>query len=194
MPDGSNQTVEIINGTGNTTWIVPDDYEGDYNYTVEYGGNETYLPSNSTGVISVVKVPVKIIVGNVTAYPGENVTIPIEVIPEDGSVFNGNVTVRLPDGTTKVVEIINGKGNVDWTVPEDYVPGVYPVLVTFDGDNTYLAANGTGFITVIVEIPQEPENPPVVKEVPMDNKATGNPLVALLAILALLGIGIKRKN
>ena len=194
LPDGSNQTVEIINGTGNTTWTVPDDYEGDYNYTVEYEGNETYLPSNSTGVISVVKVPVKIIVGNVTAHPGDNVIIPIEVIPEDGSVFNGNVTVTLPDGTTKVVEIINGKGNVDWTVPEDYVPGDYMVIVTFDGDDVYYSAIGTGFITVIVEVPQDPENPPVIEEVPMDNKTTGNPLVALLAVLALLGIGIKRKN
>ena len=116
------------------------------------------------------------------------------MIPEDGSVFNGNVTVTLPDGTTKVVEIINGKGKVYWIVPEDYVPGDNMGIVTFDGDDVYYSAIGTGFITVIVEVPQDPENPPVIEEVPMDSKATGNPLVALLAVLALLGIGIKRKN
>uniref|UniRef100_UPI00388F9DE8 hypothetical protein n=1 Tax=Methanobrevibacter sp. TaxID=66852 RepID=UPI00388F9DE8 len=203
LPDGTNKTVEITNGTGETTWTVPSDYAGDYNYTVSYGGNDTYLPSNNPGIITVTpKVPVNIIVGNITAKPGDNVSVPIDVIPEDGSVFNGNVTVTLPDGTTKVVEIINGKGTVDWTIPDNY-DGVYPVSVTFDGDDTYLPSNGTGFITVIPDTPvnpdvpvtpDTPENAPAKGKVPMENKATGNPLIALLMVLALLGVGIKRKN
>ena len=52
FPDGSSQTVEIINGTGNATWIVPKDYNpAKYNVTTEFEGNNKYLPSNGTGFI-----------------------------------------------------------------------------------------------------------------------------------------------
>ena len=210
LPDGTNKTVEIINGTGSTTWFVPEDYTPDkYNDTVRFQGDGKYLPSNGTGTITVVKVPVDIIVGNVTAKPGDDVTIPIDVIPRDGSVFNGNVTVELPDGTVKVVEIINGKGSVDWTVPEDY-DGDYKVKVSFDGSTIYYPANGTGIITVIPDnsTPVEPVHPiepiePVENnstvqhkhvEIPTDDRATGNPILALLMVLAILGVNIKRRK
>lgn len=74
--------------------------------------------------------------------------------PEDGSVFNGYVTVKLPDGTKKVVKITNGKGNVDWMIPKDY-KGDYEVAVSFDGDDYYCPANGTGSIHVT---PDNPDN------------------------------------
>jgi hypothetical protein len=193
LPDGTTRTVEIIDGAGETVWTVPGDYAGDYNYSVKYGGNDLYLSSNNTAIISVApKVPVKVIVGDVTAKPGDIVTIPIKVIPEDGSAFNGYVTVTLPDGTTKLVEIVNGEGSVQWSVPEDY-NGTYPIIVSFDGDDTYLAANGTGFITVIPDTPVKPVNPsnkvanPSYKEeIPINDKATGNPIWALLIVILSL--------
>ena len=165
--------------------------------------------------VSVVpKISVKISVDNVTAYPGDEVSIPIVVTADDGTLFNGNLTVTLPDGSTQNVEIIGGKGNIAWTIPMGY-EGDYPITASFEGNNIYLPANGTGFITVIPDTPvtpddpvnpetpvnpdaqvnpETPENPSVKAEVPMDNKATGNPLIALLMVLALLGIRIKRKN
>ena len=193
VPDGSNQTVEIINGTGNATWHVPKDYTPDkYNDTVKFAGNVTYLPSEGNGTITVLKAPVDIIVGNVTAKPGDNVTIPIKVIPQDGSIFNGNVTVELPDGTKKVVEIINGEGSVDWIVPRDY-EGNYTVKVSFDGSDFYYPSNGTGIVTVIpADVP--PVNDIPIKHVGTANNATGNPILALLMVLALLGISVKRKR
>ncbi|WP_407416440.1 hypothetical protein [Methanobrevibacter sp.] len=105
----------------------------------------------------------------------------------------------MPDGTTKVVEIINGKGTVDWTIPDNY-NGTYSVFVLFFGDDTYSSATGIGFITVTPDTPVNPDTPvtpeksPAKGEVPMGTKATGNPLVVLLMVLALLGVGIKRKN
>ena len=208
LPDGTNKTVEIINGTGETTWFVPEDYSPDkYNDTVRFAGDDKYLPSSGTGTITVVKVPVDIIVGNVTAKPGDDVTIPIKVVPRDGSVFNGEVTVELPDGTIKVVKIINGEGSVDWTVPEDY-DGDYDVKVSFDGSVVYYPANGTGIITVIPEnsTPVEPVEPvepvspvenkttPKQVDIKTDDKATGNPILALLMVLALLGVTTKRRK
>ena len=200
LPDGSTQTVEIVNGTGNVKWHVPSDYTPDkYNDTVKFQGNGKYLPSEGVGTITVVKVPVDIIVGNITAKPGDDVTIPIKVIPRDGSVFNGNVTVELPDGTRKVVEIIDGEGSVDWTVPEDY-EGDYLVKVSFDGNDFYYPANGTGIVTVIVEPPAPDNHTSPAKEVKSPVKTglakyeTGNPILALLMVVVLLGIGIKRKE
>ena len=64
LPDGSNQTVEIINGTGNVTWTIPDDYNGTYTNNASYPGNNTYLPSNGTGVVNVIpKIPTHVSVG-----------------------------------------------------------------------------------------------------------------------------------
>ena len=220
LPDGTNQTVKIVDGKGNVTWFVPEDYTPDkYNDTVKYSGNEEYLPSSGIGTVTVIKIPVDIIVGNVTARPGDDVVIPIKVIPRDGSVFNGNVSVELPDGTIKVVEIINGEGSVDWTVPEDY-DGDYDVKVSFNGSVIYYPANGVGIITVIPDDstpgepvepvepvePAEPEEPvepaePVAKktapkqvDIKTDDKATGNPILALLMVLALLGVNTKRRK
>ena len=164
--------------------------------------------------VTVEKIPIKISVKNITAKPGDTITIPVNLNAKGGVPINGNVTVTLPDGSTKVAEIINGKGSVDWTIPDNY-DGTYSLSVTFDGDATHLPANETGFITVIPDTPvtpDAPENPEtpdasdasenpetpvnhsVKAEVSMDDKATGNPVIALLMVLAFLGIGIKRKN
>ena len=201
LPDGTIQTAEITEGIGNTTWTVPDDYKGEYNYTVRFDGDGTYLPSNNTAIIKVdSKIQVEIIVGNITAKPKDKVTIPIEVITEEESLFNGNVTVILPDGTEVTAQIINGEGSVEWTVPEDY-NGTYSVSVRFDGDDTFLEADGTGFITVTPETPDNPVTPispvspdnPVApakhsanKQIPMDKTAPGNPIMALLIVLSSL--------
>ena len=206
FPDGSKKTVEIINGTGNATWFVPEDYTPEkYPDNVKFDGDDKYLPSEGNGTITVIKIPVDIIVGNVTARPGDDVVIPIKVIPYDGSVFNGKVTVELPDGTIKVINIINGKGSVPWTVPKDYKAGDYPVKVSFGGNTHYYPANGTGIVTVIVDPPvpddhnDTPKNDTPNKDVKPVNKGlakyeTGNPILVLLAVLALLGVSIKRRK
>ena len=150
FPDGSNRTVEIVNGTGNATWHVPANYTpGNYTDFAVFDGNENYFPSNGTGNIEVLSIPTYTTVGNVTTYPGRNVTIPVNVTTDDGKPFNGNVTITLPDGSTKTVEIINGAGTTIWFVPRDYTPDKYPDSVRFDGDDKYLPSEGKGTITVI---------------------------------------------
>lgn len=144
-----------------------------------------------------------------TGKPGDDVTIPIKVIPRDGSVFNGKVTVELPDGTKKVIDIVNGKGSVDWTIPKDYKAGKYPVRVYSNETNIYYSANGTGYVTVIVEPPvpddknKTPEKPvkpykkPAAKQHAksgLEKYETGNPIIALLIVLSLLGVNTKRRK
>ena len=206
FPNGENKTVEIVNGTGNVTWFVPYTYTPDvYPDIVKFEGNQTYLPSNGTGTITVIKIPVDIIVGNVTGRPGDEVVIPIDVIPREGPAFNGKVTVELPDGTVQIIDIVNGKGSVKWTIPDDYEPGKYPVRVYSNETNIYYAANGTGYVTVIVDpVPDDgnktPQNGTPKENVKVPAKTglakyeTGNPVLVLLAVLALLGISTKRRK
>ena len=204
--------MEIINGTGTTTWFVPYDYTPDrYPNDVKFAGDDKYLPSEGKGTITVIKIPVDIIVGDVTAHPGEEVTIPIDVIPRDGSVYNGKITVELPDGTIKTVDIVNGKGNVPWKVPKDYKSGKYLVKAHSNETNVYYPADGTGIIKVIENQPVPPvddgnkthkdvpskKNVASKKNIPQDSLKryeTGNPIMALLAVLALLGVGIRRRK
>ena len=205
FPDGTKKTVEITNGTGSTTWFVPYDYTPDkYPDNVKFDGDNKYLPSEGNGTITVIKIPVDIVVGNVTGRPGDHVVIPIDVIPRDGSKFNGKVTVELPDGTVKIIDIVSGKGKVPWTIPKDYKAGKYPVKVYSNETNIYYSANGTGYVTVIVD-PQPnpghndtPDNvtPKDVKPVKkgLAKYETGNPILALLAVLALLGVSIRRRK
>lgn len=198
FPDGSTKVVNVINGNGKTTWFVPYDYTpGKYPDHVRFAGNEKYLPSEGDGTITVIKIPVDIVVGKVTARPGDDVTIPIKVIPRDGSTFNGKVTVELPDGTRKVIDIVNGRGKIPWTVPKDYKPGTYPVKVYSNETNIYYPANGTGTVTVIVDHPVDN----VTAQKPADHSKsglakheTGNPILVLIAVLALLGVNIKRRK
>ena len=212
FPDGTTKTVEIINGEGTTTWFVPNDYTPEtYPDTVKFSGDDKYLPSEGIGTITVIKTPVDIIVGNVTANPGDDVIIPIKVIPRDGSVYNGKITVELPDGTIKTVDIVNGKGNVPWKVPKDYKSGKYLVKAHSNETNVYYPADGTGIIKVIENQPVPPvddgnkthkdvpskKNVASKKNIPQDSLEryeTGNPIMALLAVLALLGVGIRRRK
>lgn len=199
LPDGTNHIVEIINGDGSVGCFIPDDYSGEYEFFIEFLGNEVYLPSFTTGLITIPpKIPIQIVIRDINAKPGQNINIPINVVPYYGFVFNGNIIVEFPDGSTKLLKINNGFGSVDWTVPANYT-GTYNVTASFDGNDTYLGANGTGFIFVsldnnsqvtIQEVNQVQNNVNAM----VDKNATGNPIMVLLMVLALLGINIKRKK
>ena len=150
FPDGTSKIVDITNATGNTTWKIPESYvPGDYPDHANYTGNETYLPSNGTGIVKVLPIPTNTTVGNVTGYPGQEVTIPVNVTADDGKPFNGKVNVTLPDGDIKEVTITNGTGNVTWTIPSDLPTGNYTVPGNYSGNVTYLPSNGTGNVEVI---------------------------------------------
>ena len=100
-----------------------------------------------------------------------------------------------------MVKIVNGKGSVTWTVPDDY-EGDYPVKVSFEGSDIYYPANytgnGIGVVSVIPDDvpPIDDDNKSSAEHVDIktDDNVTGNPILALLMALSLLGINIKRKK
>ena len=195
LPDGTNQTIEIVNSTGSLNWTVPKGINGTFKVDVYFEGDESYLPSKGTGFIKVSLVPTNIIVDNITCKPGDNITIPINVTTTDNIPFNGNITVILPDGTNKTVGVLNGNGNINLIVPKNY-NGTYTIFVLYDGDGYYLSSNSTGYVIVTPDTPK-PTNHTVANKtinISSDNKITGNPLLVLFVALMILGVGIKRRN
>ena len=201
------KAVEITNGKGTYNYKVPEDATDGTSYTVTAKSEETdvYNAGEGTGYVDVVQVKTTTTISSASGAPGETVTLDVEVTAEDGSSVNGEVVVTCPDGSKVTVTISDGKGQFDWTIPEDAKDGdEYQFTATFEGNSTYLGSNGTG--TVTVEEPEEepepePEEPeedePVPEEpevVPAKMLNTGNPLVALLAAFVLIGLGLKRRE
>ncbi|WP_458405640.1 hypothetical protein [Methanobrevibacter sp.] len=207
-------------GTGTADWHVPASFApGNYSVSVEFDGNDKYLAANGSGNIEVIPIPTETKVSNVTGKAGKNVVIPIKVTSDNNKAFNGIVSVTLPDGSTKTAKIVDGSGEVSWSIPKNY-DGTYKFSVNYPGNDTFLPSNDTGFITVIPDdTPDDndsvtPNDYPVGeinktqtgktietqhKEGNAENKnlsknETGNPILVLLAVLALLCVSIKRKK
>ena len=124
--------------------------EGTAVITVSFGGRENYAAALSkTITVNIKRVNTTVAIENVTAPPGETITIYVSMTADDNLPFNGNATVTKPDGSQSLVSIIDGKGNTTWTVPETYVKGNYSTLVAYEGDDRYNSSDATGKIEVI---------------------------------------------
>jgi len=188
--------VEITNGKGTYEYTVPGDATAGTSYivTASTEGTDKYAAAEGTGYIDVIQVKTTTTISNASGAPGETVTLDVEVTAEDGSSVNGEVVVTCPDGTKVTVTIKDGKGQFEWTIPEDAKDGdEFTFTATFEGNSTYLASNGTGVVTVVEPEPPEPV-PDEPEVVPAKMLNTGNPLVALLAAFVLIGLGLKRRE
>ncbi|WP_296870321.1 NEW3 domain-containing protein, partial [uncultured Methanobrevibacter sp.] len=196
--------VEITNGHGTYDYQVPDSAKDGQSYIVTASSEQTeqYEAAEGTGYIDVIQYNTTTTISDASGKPGETVTLDVEVTTEDGTPFNGDVVITCPDGKKVTVTVKDGKGQFDWTIPEDAKAGdEYQFTATFEGNSTYLASSGNGTVTVeepepkpeppVPPVPEEPEEP-VVTPAKMLN--TGNPLVALLAAFVLIGLGLKRRE
>ena len=122
--------------------------EGIANITVSFAGSEGYLPAlNRTITVTVNRVIARIVIGNITTYPGLDVNIAVNVTLDDNVPFNDDINLTLPNGTVIPVKIINGGAVIPWTVPDNYYRN-YSINATFEGNNRYLPSKGTGSLTV----------------------------------------------
>ena len=196
--------VEITNGHGTYDYPVPDSAKDGESFIVTASSEQTdqYEAAEGTGYIDVIQYNTTTTISDASGKPGETVTLDVEVTTEDGTPFNGDVVITCPDGKKVTVTVKDGKGQFDWTIPEDAKAGdEYQFTATFEGNSTYLASSGNGTVTVEepepkpeppVPVPEpEPEEPEVV---PAKMLNTGNPLVALLAAFVLIGLGLKRRE
>uniref|UniRef100_UPI00261147FE Ig-like domain repeat protein n=1 Tax=uncultured Methanobrevibacter sp. TaxID=253161 RepID=UPI00261147FE len=169
--DGVKYTAEVINGTA--TVRVNNLTEGTKTIAVEYTGDENYQGAHTTATVTVSKVKSHVSATVTDINVGENVTITVTV-PYDAT---GQVLIDI-DGVGYYVNVTNGTGTIQ--IPR--MPnGIYPVNVTYIGDDKYLpSSNYTVFDVNKVPsyvIPTAKnilvgQNEVIMFEVPKD--ATGN--------------------
>ncbi|WP_304102554.1 Ig-like domain repeat protein, partial [Methanobrevibacter ruminantium] len=207
----TGEGVELSGTVQDGVITIDKDYllAGEYTVTLTTQVDANHTVATNTSKITVNRLSIIIetttTISDASGKPGETVTLDVEVTTEDGTPFNGDVVITCPDGKKVTVTVKDGKGQFDWTIPEDANAGdEYQFTATFEGNSTYLASSGNGTVTVEepepkpeppVPVPEpEPEEPeePVVTPAKMLN--TGNPLVALLAAFVLIGLGLKRRE
>ena len=201
--DGGQVTTDS-EGKATYEYTVPEDATDGTSYTVTASSEETdkYAAAEGTGYVDVIQYKTTTTISDASGKPGETVTLDVEVTTEDGTPFNGDVVITCPDGKKVTVTVKDGKGQFDWTIPEDAKAGdEYQFTATFEGNSTYLASSGNGTVTVEepepkpeppVPVPEPEPEEPVVTPAKMLN--TGNPLIALLAAFVLIGLGLKRRE
>ena len=184
LDDVEKGNAEISNGIA--SFNLSDVNAGNHTISVIYNAGNKYenVESNTT----------------VTVYR-QNSTLEVFISQNDDTTVNliaevngeGNVTFSV-GSIEKTVEIINGKGNIEWNVPQDY-EGIYEIYAYYDGNNYYIASNTTAYIIVVNDT--KPSNKTPTQELSnnmLNDKVTGNPLIALLVALTLFGLSIKRRK
>ena len=138
-------TVKVVDSVGNIK--IPDILPaGEYTATVSYGGNNVFMPCESSTTFTVMKKGivnpgVSISVSNINK--GEK---PVAVIHANNTL-SGFMDVKLNNSATVYpVKVTNGVGNV--TINENIAPGKYSATVVFDGDNTFESAEDRTVFTV----------------------------------------------
>ena len=203
----TGEGVELSGTVQDGVITIDKDYllAGEYTVTLTTQVDANHTVANNTSKITVNRLSIIIetttTISDASGKPGETVTLDVEVTTEDGTPFNGDVVITCPDGKKVTVTVKDGKGQFDWTIPEDAKAGdEYQFTATFKGNSTYLASSGNGTVSVYEDepqpeppVPEEPEEP-VPEVVPAKMLNTGNPLVALLAAFVLIGLGLKRRE
>ena len=203
----TGEGVELSGTVQDGVITIDKDYllAGEYTVTLTTQVDANHTVATNTSKITVNRLSIIIetttTISDASGKPGETVTLDVEVTTEDGTPFNGDVVITCPDGKKVTVTVKDGKGQFDWTIPEDAKAGdEYQFTATFKGNSTYLASSGNGTVSVYEDepqpeppVPEEPEEP-VPEVVPAKMLNTGNPLVALLAAFVLIGLGLKRRE
>ncbi|MBQ2652500.1 MAG: Ig-like domain repeat protein [Methanobrevibacter sp.] len=174
--DGVKYTTELVNGTA--TFTINNLTDGTKTIAVEYSGDDNYMGAHTTANVTISKVKSYVSATVTDINVGENVTI-IVTVPGDAT---GQVLIDI-DGVGYYVNVTNGTGSTQ--IPR--MPnGIYPVNLTYTGDDKYLpSSNNTVFNVNKVPSYVIPtarnitvgENEVIIFEVPAD--ATGNLTVVI---------------
>ena len=174
--------VPLVNGTASID--VPGLKAGNYTVDVSYSGDDKYLPSNNTTTFEVKKIlpPVDVVAPTITVGDDGVITV---TVPKDAT---GTITIEV-EGKKYTSPIKDGKAV--FIIP-GLKAGLHDIKAYYSGDDKYLPNNSTGTIEVLPIKEPSKDAEPVKSN--LERYETGNPIVALLLVLALLGINIKRRK
>uniref|UniRef100_UPI003865E4B5 right-handed parallel beta-helix repeat-containing protein n=1 Tax=Methanobrevibacter sp. TaxID=66852 RepID=UPI003865E4B5 len=148
LPADATGTVTLTIGNNSYTFTVkngvadikvPKLDDGNYDYKINYSGNNKYSSFENTGSINVSKTTPEIVIPPLDAHSDdESVTISL---PSDAT---GTVTLTI-NGKDYPFAIVNGKANV--LIP-NLGDGNYPYTITYSGDSKYSSFTNTGSLKV----------------------------------------------
>jgi len=147
LPGGASGYVIVdVNGTkyfapivdGKVNFTMPDDLKpGVYNVTVTYPGDGVNAPVSNSTLVNVLDKRVASFVN--IDVDGDVINV---VLPGGAS---GHVILDI-NGTEYYAPVVGGKAN--FTLPSDFLPGVYNVTVSYPGDVNYLPSSNSTLFTL----------------------------------------------
>ncbi|WP_409199579.1 right-handed parallel beta-helix repeat-containing protein [Methanobrevibacter sp. DSM 116169] len=213
LPNGENVIINVIDGAFSYDWTIPYNFKiGVYGTDDYYKGNNYYESSEAHGIATVLKLKTITTVNDVTGKVGDIVTIYGTVYDEKNNpVREGVLILTLVDGSKVNVNVLNGIFSYDWTIPDSFIEGKYPISAEFIENDHYYGSSAISNLIVIAgenSIPNNSTNETTTNNLTnnlINNhvssslnenvmKKTGNPLaILLIAILSSLFIPIRRK-
>ena len=128
---------------GNASWLISPLTSGSYTINAYYNGDNNYLSSNTTMVISVNQT-VSVLKVNVEAYEDDMVVTAI-LKTQDGQLITGNVTLEINTKFYKIV-VVDGIGVRSIEKPS---VGKYTYSATYKGTDKISRAVDTGIFEVL---------------------------------------------
>ena len=184
--NGKNYTAPVKDGKA--VFSIPGLKAGNYTVQARYNGDDKYLPANCTAKFTVSKVKPDISTSAPTIKVGQDGKITVTV-PKDAT---GKITIEI-DGKNYTALIKDGKAVF---VVSGLKVGKHPIKVYYTGDDKYESSvvDG-GYIKVIEDNGHNGGHGQKANGINLSAHPTGNPVLALLLVLSVLGfIPLGRKK
>ena len=124
---------------------------GSYQILAEFLGDESYSPSNATSstTLNVDYTTTNLTVPSRSGFYNNSVSLSATLTdPSHGLNVNGRSLNFYVNGTLVGNATTNAAGIATLNYVNQFLPGTYPILVTFAGDAGYLASNGTNNLII----------------------------------------------
>lgn len=135
--NGKTYFANVTNGTATFADVALDETEAEYNFTVNYNGNDYYSDANATALIRLVKINTSITAADIEGLPGDKKSLNITLNDEYGNAINATVKVKYPDGRGEVIDLSKNNSIV---LPN---PGYFEIEVNYTGSVKYNPSNAT---------------------------------------------------
>ena len=114
-------------------------------------GDNTFAAVTGTGTLTVPQIATSLGLRNVTGAPSARITLFAQLSRTDtGAGVVGETVSFKVDGTAVGTAITDSTGvaSLVYPIPAGTMPGTHTVTASFAGDASYVAANGTGTLTI----------------------------------------------
>ncbi|RYG26636.1 hypothetical protein EON82_02590, partial [bacterium] len=138
------------NGVAKIDWIPDDGPARSLRVEVGFGGGDGYTPASDVSTLEVLRAATAIVVPNLEAKVGEEVSLRASLArTTDSKVLSGRNLSFLVDGTVVGSALTGADGFAQLSFDTSGLStGEHPVVVRFAEDDSYLASEGAGVLTV----------------------------------------------